>query len=254
MKHHYVPASYLRLFVDPATPHGQQPFVWIADFESGKMLRKAPENFGYIRDHNLVFDESGQSSNSAELMLSELESNALPVIRRIVAGDMNVRDANFRALNAFVALQWVRTPAVRDRLEDFFLSAVRKLAAMMTIDPDVFKRQARRAIPDLSDTDAERAYEFARDSDNYEISVHSSRALGDALNLAGKAEPILAQMTWFLVVAAQPVFVTSDNPVSVINPKLPSWNMGHGLSNADTEVTFPLNLSPNVQMRPLRNV
>ena len=36
-RHHYIPQFYLRGFVDPQTPAGQTPYLWVRDTVSGSV-------------------------------------------------------------------------------------------------------------------------------------------------------------------------------------------------------------------------
>jgi len=43
-KQHYVPQFYLREFLDPNTPLGQDPYVWVFAKDGKKKQRRAPKN------------------------------------------------------------------------------------------------------------------------------------------------------------------------------------------------------------------
>ena len=43
-KQHYVPQFYLREFLDPNTPPGQEPYVWVFSKDGKKKQRRAPKN------------------------------------------------------------------------------------------------------------------------------------------------------------------------------------------------------------------
>lgn len=56
MKHHYVPACYLRAFVDPACPSEYEPYLWIADLDERKIRRRSPEHTAALTDYYAVGD------------------------------------------------------------------------------------------------------------------------------------------------------------------------------------------------------
>jgi hypothetical protein len=240
VKHHYVPASYLRLFTDPSPPAKHAPFVWVADFDEMRVYKRAPHNAAELTDYNAVLSEQGKTDHSAEQMLGEFESDAVPVFRRMIEGHSELTSDEFGAVIAYLALQFARIPAVRERLEEFFLSGVEQLAGLTVRDRASFDAAVKASSPNVDWTPdkLDALYGFASDPSNYSLTVHSSRSLLDAFTLAGTAEPIMAQMTWCCVRANRPAFFTSDNPVCLVNPKAPSWNIGHGLANLDSEITF----------------
>ena len=43
-RQHVIPRCYLKQFVDPKTPPGQEPYVWIFDRESKRGKKRAPQN------------------------------------------------------------------------------------------------------------------------------------------------------------------------------------------------------------------
>jgi Protein of unknown function (DUF4238) len=46
MNHHFVPQFYLRGFCDPEVSEGQEPWIWVADFQEQRIERRAPKNVG----------------------------------------------------------------------------------------------------------------------------------------------------------------------------------------------------------------
>jgi hypothetical protein len=70
---------------------------------------------------------------------------------------------------------------------------------------------------------------------------------------------MLLKMRWAVVFSEEPVFITSDNPVTIMHPSL----QFRGLKNSETTVTFPLSPTrilimdnrhgePDAQYYPLR--
>jgi len=135
MKQHYVTASYLTGFVDTETPAGMEPYLWVATFETNTVKRRAPVNVAAVTDYNVVFGEDGEDSHAAEAMFSEIESEAIPIIRAISQGRRELDNEAFGALNAHIALQYVRIPAVRDQLIEFRLSIARKTLQVLKVHP-----------------------------------------------------------------------------------------------------------------------
>jgi hypothetical protein len=56
VKHHYVPAFYLRAFLDPQWPPTYEPYLWVVDLETAEIRRKSPENTAALTDCYAVGD------------------------------------------------------------------------------------------------------------------------------------------------------------------------------------------------------
>jgi Protein of unknown function (DUF4238) len=71
VKHHYIPAFYLRSFVDAACPAEYEPYL-VVDLDTGKIRRQSPDNTAALTDYYAVGD--GDSRYDVEKYLSEVES------------------------------------------------------------------------------------------------------------------------------------------------------------------------------------
>src|SRR6266404_938112 len=73
MHQHWVPASYLREWYDPASEHLQDPYVWRFSKDGSEIRRKSPENL--FRESNMYTfeDKNGQPNLAIEQGLSRLE-------------------------------------------------------------------------------------------------------------------------------------------------------------------------------------
>jgi hypothetical protein len=163
VKHHYVPAFYLRGFVDPACPPGDTPCVWLVDLDNGKIKCKSPENAAAITDYYAVGD--GENRQDVERYLSAVESQTAPVITRIL-GDYDTIDENDKAILAyFAALQIVRVPQFRERVEEFIARIAEVTNAMIIRSRDSFEDGLRASHPDRTFTaeEMDEVYAFACD-------------------------------------------------------------------------------------------
>jgi hypothetical protein len=103
--------------------------VWLVDLGNGKIKCKSPENAGAITDYYAVGD--GENRHDVEEYLSATESQTAPVITRIL-GDYDTIDENAKAILAyFAALQIVRVPQFRDRVEEFITRIAEVTKAMI---------------------------------------------------------------------------------------------------------------------------
>ena len=73
MHQHWVPASYLRAWHDPASEHLKDPYVWRFSKDGSEIRRKSPHNL--FRESNMYTftDEDGQPNLAIETGLGRLE-------------------------------------------------------------------------------------------------------------------------------------------------------------------------------------
>jgi hypothetical protein len=117
--HHFIPQFYLRGFRDPNVTDGQEPWLWIADFEEGTVERRAPKNVGKKANY-YAFPAVEAVGESIESVFSKLESAAAPVIKKLLASDDAALEGQDRAdLLFFMAFFVVRVPFFRNMLEKF---------------------------------------------------------------------------------------------------------------------------------------
>jgi len=117
-------------------------------------------------------------------------------------------------LSYFAAVQFVRVPNFRSRIEQFIVDIAETIKSLMTKD---------------------------RDADGYQISANPQAALGHGL----RAVPIIAdrlnRMSWAIMEpASDENYWTCDNPVYWINPDSSHPVIGHGLDAKGIEVNLPI--------------
>jgi hypothetical protein len=60
MHQHWVPASYLRAWYDPASEHPQNPYAWTFSKDGSEVRRKSPENLFHERDMYTFTDKDAR--------------------------------------------------------------------------------------------------------------------------------------------------------------------------------------------------
>lgn len=241
MKHHYVPAFYLRGFVDPACPPGHTPCVWLVDLGNGKIKCKSPENAAAITDYYAVGD--GENRQDVEKYLSAVESQTAPVITRILGDYDKIEEKDKAILAYFAALQIVRVPQFRDRVEEFITRIAEVTNAMIIRSRYSFEDGLRASHPDRTFTaeEMDEIYASAGDPSSYRIRANPEAALGVGLNVVPKIRDILNRMSWAIMEpAGAGNFWSSDNPLCYINPDSTHPFMGHALLAKSIEVNLPL--------------
>lgn len=241
MKHHYVPACYLRSFVDPWCPPEYEPYLWVVDLDKGRIRRQSPENTAALTDYYAVGD--GETRYNVEKHFSAVESQTAPVLTRILGDCQTVEPSDKGVLCYFAALQIVPVPQFRDRIEEFITGIGQKVNAMMIQSRDRYEDALRQMFPDRTFTveEVDQLYARARDVDSYRISANPAAALGHGLNAVPTIADLLNRMSWAIMEPAGAAnFWSSDNPFYYINPESDHPFFGHALGVKGVEVNLPI--------------
>jgi hypothetical protein len=114
MHQHWVPASYLRAWCDPASEHLQDPYVWLFSKDGFNIRRKSPKNL--FRESNMYtsVDENGREDQTIEQHLSKLEDAVERLRRDKIMRCETLTDEDKATLCAFVACAHFRTRRSRE--------------------------------------------------------------------------------------------------------------------------------------------
>ena len=226
------------------TPERQTPWVWVADFETGKISRRAPKNIASRPGYYALPNRPGLPPNVAEESLGKIESATAPVVAKLRAGDLNLGGQDWAELHFFMAFFAVRVPAFRDNIEDFAGRVVTQMAQMMASQAEYCERTFREANPDnaLAPEEIEEARRGMLEG-RYRIRGTPILSLSVGMESALKTVyPIFSKMKWAILRAPNGGrFITSDCPVSWFDPTpRPPFYAGHGLGMKKVQVTFPV--------------
>ena len=117
-RHHWLSACVLRGFTDA---RGQ---VHVYDRQERRFFSGAPKTLALETDYHTISLPDGQESLVVEEILSEMEGDVAPVLRRLDGGVLPTR-AEHWVLAQFLALQAARTPSYRESTQ----AAMRALGA-----------------------------------------------------------------------------------------------------------------------------
>lgn len=113
-KQHVVPNCYLKAWCDPATPDGQEPYIWIHPVGGDEPRRKSPRKSFTDTDRYTIESPSGDRNLRVEDTLANIETEFVRIreqleeVRQISAGDHFL-------LCAFAAAMCSRTKPSGDR-------------------------------------------------------------------------------------------------------------------------------------------
>ena len=242
MKHHYVPAFYLREFTGRITPDDNEPYLWVVDLRKRRISKRAPKNVAVRSDYYAVGGESGGKDHSVETWFSQIESFAKRTLERILQGNTALDTTEREILAYFIALQIVRIPSSREPAEKFLAEIEQICSELMLMDRKEWDQSVKATDPsrEFSSEDLDRQYEWAINPQNIQIKANPDYVLYKWLRAVPKVANVIKDMSLsFMSPQTGRTFWTSDAPVSWINPKSSS-PLGRGLMSQHIELSFPI--------------
>jgi len=223
-RQHIIPKCYLKQFVDPHTPTGQEPYVWIFDRGSNKGKKRAPRNILTETDLYTFSGKDGTKNYSLENSLAQIESDYASLFEQKIGQHLPLDAREHLVLCAFVAGMLQRTLKQKANIEGFFDRLISRTEQM---------EQAHGAPPKTS-----LELKHAKENAHRFMIVQTVPAISNILvnmNLA------------FLVASRHSSFITSDAPCFLFNAEL-QWQRlsGPELAQRDVEVRMPL--SPEISV------
>ncbi len=206
-RHHYVPQFLLSRFTDAAG------LVATIDLKSGRTFPQAKANAAAETGFYAVENEDGTTDNRVEHVLSEIESHAAVAIARLCDEDVFPPTDNDRsALAGFAALQYVRTPKVREHMAQIGDALFK--ASLTTTEGLQSMRQVLIESGDYAtpaEIDAE--LEFWSDPSGYTFDPGSNEHIRMMLDLAARLSDSLFHRRLTYVRFTRQRLATCDNPV-----------------------------------------
>lgn len=219
---HIIPQCYLKQFVDPNTPKGYDPYVWI--FERDKKIgkKKSPKNILAENDFYTLKTKFGGKDYTIEKKLAQLEGEYATVFEKKIKNKISINDYEHIIFCAFVAAMLQRTLKQKENIEGF-------------LDQMISKTEMLEKAHGL---EPKKSSELKREKENaHKINV---------IQMIPHITEILLQMNLaFLCSNRKGSFITSDAPCYLFNSRLQWQNFyGPGLKQKYVEVTIPL--SPEI--------
>jgi hypothetical protein len=235
---HYVPASYLAGFT-PDSNRESQLFVYQRNSE--KMFRSIPDEAAKRRNYYSVPLPDGSHDDRVDVMITALESQAMPSLRKIRARNYKLSTFERALLATFIGFQEVRTPWTRKmfhQIEEHTTTTTMHFAANQPgYLEQVFQQMKAEGNP------ADVTPDELRDA------LREGRIKAQALPHAGVDLVVsmgtflgnfYTRMLWTVLRAGEGEFVTSDAPVVRRDPEFKGGLYGGGLSSPTAQMWFPL--------------
>jgi hypothetical protein len=240
-RQHFIPRLHLQHFVGQE-PKGQ---VWSYESQTGQTRSAVPEQTAVESHFYSVENKDGSMNTGIETKLAEIEDKAAPIYEALLSGNIPLVTQQRADFATFLALMYVRTPAMRRMAAEVISRNVQTLNYAYGTNDKAFDALNRRAEQDgarvLTAEEKERLRQTLIDPTDYIIEIPRERTL-QVLGAADKLAPLFFKMRWSLVNPQNGFFITSDNPiVRLVDPQSchPVYGDG-GFMNKTAETLFPL--------------
>ncbi|MEU6651310.1 DUF4238 domain-containing protein [Streptomyces sp. NPDC046900] len=241
-RHHTVPRLLLRRFAD------------------GERLVRVPLNGGeptvvgvgdvtVRRDFYSMRTEDGQLDDTVEDLLSNLESQAAQVIRKIIEDQLWPLPVGDRAiLGQWIAAQHVRIPAVRQANNEIF-DQLTKIVIAAGGKPEMRRLLEEEAGEPVTDEEVDAMWAEMTDFTSYDAELSAN----DHMLMMGRsmetAYDAMMNRSWGLCRFQRKTLLLSDHPVTLMRDEhQPEWR-GVGLANA-AAILVPIDRRAAIIMEP----
>jgi len=238
--HHYIPQSYLQEFTDPTTPG----YLWVYPHASADIRKAAPKTVAFSNYYYAFTKPNGEvDQESFEKILSDVEGTAATIAQKVIdRGPLSEEEKENYA--GFLAVMVLRVPAFRQRIEEVMGNVALEMGKFMASVPRVFNE-----VTDWLEANSEFDLEGMSRAelrksilaDDYKMVVEPQASLHTFTHI-GEMASVFADMHWtFVETPAGKHFLTSDNPVAVLNTE--TWAFIPyiaGMLDPKVQVTFPI--------------
>lgn len=238
-KHHFVPKSYLAGFCRENSDR-------FALFDRARGVfrdRQRPAEVAHIRDYYAFPTADGETSFEVERALGDIESKALPVIRKIDE-QAAITNEDRQALALYVAFQHTRTPVFQHTVEGMGTHLLRRIAEMAHGRDELNTAGIAAELGDGSKESSEQIAELGR---KLGIAINRAASLRMMLSMAPEIAKVLYDMNW--LIARRPddkaSFITTDSPFCLVpGPNsVPDPFLGIGIKTPGILKVMPLSQS-----------
>ena len=238
IQQHYVPASYLAGFT-PDNNRDSQLFVYERDTE--KMFRAAPDNAAKRRNYYSIPLPDGSHDDRVDVMITALEGQAMPSLRKIRERDYNLSTFERALLATFIGFQEVRTPWTRRMFHQMEEETKTSTMHFAADQPGYLEKifEQLKAEGNAGDVTPDQLREALRDG-RIKAKAQPHSGLDLVASMGMFLGNFYTRMLWTVLRAMEGEFVTSDTPVVRRDPGFKGRFYGGGLMSSTAQMWFPL--------------
>lgn len=231
---HWVPRFYLKSFATSDTRDAAEPKVWVLGKNSGDPALTNVRNIAAERYLYSPKRTGGSRDWTMEDRLANLEALVAPIWPEVASGfmDLNGSTSLRKAIALFVSTLHFRHPLSRQRVAQTHSKLIGLFEDFPKDEhgnPKVLLLD-RDGSPKVIDNSNYQQWSNAGPDDLHQMFVDS---ISDH---SGEFAQMLLEKRWSVVFTDDPVFITTDTPVSIVN--------GHrtpfGITTPGTVLSFPL--------------
>lgn len=236
-RQHYVPQFYLKNF----SISNREDFIY-AYKRNKKIFPTNVKNVAAEKDFYTYKNEiTGQKINVIDDALTLLEGKVAPLIKKLtITNYLKLTNGEKILLSCFISFLHLRNLSSKERLKNIYLEITKQVITKTTQNREFFKKHIKKAgIIIGGEKEIEEFRKFLLEKKDELYFSDDSYFIVKSLALAQDIAPVISFKEWNILESdSSRVFVTSDNPVSLIRPRdLPKFN-GVGFING--LITIPL--------------
>jgi hypothetical protein len=222
-------------------PH--EPYLWVHTPDD-QPKAKAPKNVAHGNGYYNIRTDDGGVSKELEHAFSRFEGEAAKIFYNITIKNKSITVHEKALLSEFIYFMHTRVPNFRENVNRFTSEISKKMMQVAIAQPEYLHgvlNEVDRRNGEENDHDIDGLIDFIQ-SDRYTIEVPQERRIQLMIDMAEKISEVIFNMRWeFLIAPTGVYFVTSDNPVVLLDLKNTSNFFGDGFrSSPSVEMTFPL--------------
>jgi Protein of unknown function (DUF4238) len=238
---HYVHRAYLEAFCDPQLAREGKSVLWMYMPDKSPFTQR-PERV-VKRNYYYCFQDKDRREFHAEHDLQKIEDLALQILRKARERDLNLSEDDRLLFAAYIGLSHTRVPRFQRTIDRLSCLISAKELESVANDPE----RLDRVIGEISTTTGEKIdrQDFLKALIGGTVEITQKNrgwSLKQMFTAVNKLQYVISNMHWTLLLCSRedPVFLTSDNPVSLLDPAAADQEAIGFASSPEAHFTFPL--------------
>jgi hypothetical protein len=239
IQQHFVTAAYLVGFTSNTDRDSQ---LWVYERNSEKVFRLIPDEAAKRRNYYSIPQKDGGYNDVVDAMLTSLEGQAMPSLRRLLDRDYSLPGFERALLAYLIAFQEFRTPWARASFQKMEIHLQEHMMRFGANAPGYFEQKLEE-LKAKGEADDSITADGLRDSimnEKIRLVARPHAGIDTMVTMAEASGHIYTQMHWTVIHAKEGEFVSSDAPVVRRDPGFTGGLYGGGIMSPTAEVWFPL--------------